>query len=185
MHRNLSNKNIDTAITEYEKSIENISGTIDGKSGINLFHSIKREKLNDGPYPDVTLFEAANRIMTDLVILHGIKWLLKESAFSFDSYIVEYGNEDNNAHDIFAEKNGCHLTGEAFNVAKSFFQGKKTSMLKKLRKPENKSTYKIILANSDAVNINYTPKIKDLKIGEHIVFVNIITGQGRILPKNV
>lgn len=180
MHRSLNIRNIDMAIIKYEKSIKNISGGIGDKTGIDLFHSIKREKLNDGPYPNVTLFEAANRIMTDLVILHGVNWLLKEHMFPFNSYTVEYGNEDNNAHDIIANKNGSKLTGEAFNVAKSFYQGKKTSMLRKLRKPENKATYKIILANSDAVNDNYEPK---LNTGEHIVFIDIISGKGKIWSK--
>ena len=32
--------------------------------------------------PDVALFEAANRIMTDLVILYGVRWLLKDTGCS-------------------------------------------------------------------------------------------------------
>lgn len=42
------------------------------------------------------------------------------------------------------------LVGEAFNVAPSFFQGKKRSALKKLREQRDKATYRIIMLNSDA-----------------------------------
>ena len=44
-------------------------------------------------------------------------------------------------------------------------------MLNKLRKPENKSTYKIILANSDAVDNEYSPNPKEDREGEYFVFI--------------
>ena len=68
--------------------------------------------------------------MTDLVILKGVKWLLDRYAFPFDEYVVEYGNEDSNDHDITAIKGSKKLFGEAFNVAPSFFQGKKLRCLR-------------------------------------------------------
>ena len=37
---------------------------------------LKREKIGRGPYPEVSIFETSNRIMTDLVILFGIKKIL-------------------------------------------------------------------------------------------------------------
>ena len=87
--------------------------------------SLKREKLDHGPYRDVTLFEAANRIMSDLVILKGIRWLLDEKVFPFDAYTVEFGNENRNGFDIRAEQGGKTLVGEAFNVAPSFYPVKR------------------------------------------------------------
>lgn len=109
--------------------------------------------------------------MTDLVILHGVKWLLKTHAFPFNVYVVEYGNEDRNDHDITAVNKGKKFTCEAFNVAPSFFQTKKSSMLKKLRKVENKSDYKVIMANADSVRDVYSPKVR---IGEYYIFVAIV-----------
>ena len=89
--------------------------------------------------------------MTDLVILKGMKWLLDFHSFPFEEYIVKYGNEDSNDHDINASNGGKLLVGEAFNVAPSFFQGKKNAMRKKLRSNKSGADYMIILANSDAV----------------------------------
>jgi hypothetical protein len=72
--------------------------------------------------------------LSDLVILYGVKWLLDNNTFPFESYTVEYGNENKNGFDICATGNGKTLIGEAFNVAQSFFQTKKSTMLKKLAK---------------------------------------------------
>ena len=63
----------------------------------------------------MTLFEAANRVMTDLVILHGVKSLLEYEIFPFHTYTVEFGNEDRNDFDLSASnKTGEKLIGEAF-----------------------------------------------------------------------
>ena len=132
MKRRLTVGNVGTALAEYSEEIASVGGKIQGKLGLKLLHEVKREPIGTGPYPDVTLFEAANRIMTDLVILNGVKWLLEKSGFPFSEYRVEYGNEDSSAHDLMAENEDERLVGEAFNVAPSFFHGKKTAMLKKL-----------------------------------------------------
>jgi hypothetical protein len=134
-----------------------------------------------GPYPHVTLFEAANRIMTDLVILKGVRWLLDKRSFPFDEYLVEYGNEDSNEHDITAVQSGKRLIGEAFNVAPSFFQGKKTAMLKKLRNAGESIDFKIIMVNADAVNEDYLPKVKDR---EYYLFVDVESYEARLLPNS-
>jgi len=176
MERILNKRNIDSVIRDYELSIADIElGS--NITGIKLFQHIKRNTVGFGPYPHVTLFEAANRIMTDLVILKGIKWLLNNSQFPFKEYRVEYGNENKNEHDIIAERTGKCLIGEAFNVAPSFFHGKKSTSLKKLRKSKVASDYTIIIANKDAVKDNYIPKpTKD----EYFLFMDIETGDGRL-----
>ena len=76
---------------EYEESIRDIGGSILALRGIELIRELKRGKTGIGPYGDVSLFESANRIMTDLVILHGVNWLLNESGLDFHEYRVEYG----------------------------------------------------------------------------------------------
>jgi hypothetical protein len=179
MERILNRQNIDSEIREYDQSIQDIGGTLSGLRGYSLFNCLKRTPVGSGPYSHVTMFEAANRIMTDLVILRGVKWLLDESAFPFDEYIVEYGNEDNNDHDITASKGDQHLSGEAFNVAPSFFQIKKSSMLRKLRGQENMPAFNIIVANSDAIEDNYSPRVRE---GEYYIFVDVETGNGNSIP---
>jgi hypothetical protein len=55
--------------------------------------------------PNVTVFDAASRIITDLVMLHGVRWLRQHRTFPFHTYTVEfdYGNEGD--HD---ESSGDH-----------------------------------------------------------------------------
>ncbi|WP_070988374.1 hypothetical protein [Halofilum ochraceum] len=179
MERSLNRNNVEAAISKYEASIEEIGETISDLRGVSLFQSLKRRPIGVGPYPHVTLFEAANRIMTDLVILKGVRFLLHSNALPFDEYIVEYGNEDANDHDISAEKSGQRLIAEAFNVAPSFFQGKKNAMRKKLRTSSVRADYMIILANSDAVPQDYAPKYL---AKEYFVFVDLESGKGTVMP---
>jgi len=115
--------------------------------------TMKRHPLQSGPYKDVSLFEASNRIFSDIVILFGINRLLTDPIINniklpFDEYDVVLGVEGGN--DIRARKEDRYLIGEAFNVAKSFFQTKKSRAIKELNKKE--SFYRLIVFNEDAVN---------------------------------
>jgi hypothetical protein len=160
LENTLSLNNIDSMIEKYKTSLNEMDSIISGNNIIDFFYKIKRDSINKGPYPDVTLFEAANRIMSDLVILFGIKKLLNEEykAINFAEYHVEYGNSHDSPHDIIAENNDLKLIGEAFNVAPSFFQGKKSMSLAKLRKAKKENTIIVLLYNADAVNKEYRPE---------------------------
>jgi hypothetical protein len=83
---------------------------------------LKRDnKKQIGPYINLSLFEALNRVASDLVIMHGLKGLIEQVPEHKDAKMTIYfGNEDS-AHGDF-EIGGKH--GEAFNVAPSFFDGK-------------------------------------------------------------
>ncbi|MFC1971740.1 hypothetical protein ACFLV0_07480 [Chloroflexota bacterium] len=147
--------NIQEEIDRYTRSIKNIGTSIEGMEGLDLLKALKRNKINTGLYKNcVSLFEAANRIMADMVILYGVEWLLKTKTFPFDAYTVELGNEGGaNSFDIKASGNGKSLVGEAFNVVDSLFPGKKSSMLGKLRK-QKCANYRIIMVNDDAVKMD-------------------------------
>ena len=177
----LTKENIQKILEDYAAKVEEIGHSVQGQKGHALLASIKRDKVNVGPYPHVTLFEAANRIMTDLVILHGVKWLLENEIFPFDTYTVEYGNENKNDFDLCASNDAeKHLIGEAFNVAQSFFQGKKSAMLKKLRKEDGVADYKIVMFNHDAISPSYSPQIEE---GFYYVIVNVSESSARVLFK--
>ncbi len=179
LERTISIANSDQQIAKYLISVEEIGNPVSNSKGCRLLQALKREIVKAGPYPNVTLFEAANRIVSDLVILYGVKWLLDKNIFPFTSYTVEYGNEDANGFDIRATSNGKKLIGEAFNVAPSFFQSKKTAVLKKLRKPGLGVDYKIVMFNHDAVEGGYKPKPRD---GEYFVIVQVDTGDSYMVP---
>jgi len=176
---NLTKANVGEQIEQYTRCIEEIGNPVADKSGVRLLWSIKRDRVNLGPYPDVSLFEAANRIMTDSVIFYGVRWLLVEEVFPFETYRVEFGNEDESRFDICAEQDGKSLVGEAFNVAPSFFQGKKTQMLKKLREQGANADFKIIMVNHDAASDTYKPKPKP---SEYFVFVQTGSSTATIVP---
>jgi hypothetical protein len=151
-HRNriLTLETLPAIERERVSELDEIGRSIEGKRGIELLTSLKREKLDHGPYRDVTLFEAANRIMSDLVILKGIRWLLDDKVFPFDAYTVEFGNENRNGFDIRAEQGGKTLVGEAFNVAPSFYPVKRRHAAGKLEKHGGNADWRIILVNKDA-----------------------------------
>jgi hypothetical protein len=178
----ISLENSERLIQKYLASIEAIGTSILGLKGIPLIAELKRGKAGVGPYPKVSVFEAANRIMTDLVILYGVRWLLEKHRFPFESYLVEYGHENNNDFDIEATGNGKKLIGEAFNVAPSFFQGKKASMLSKLSvDPADgiAADFKLVMFNHDAVA---TGSRSAPPSGVQFVMVNIGTGECVVRP---
>jgi hypothetical protein len=153
--RLLNATNIGAITVDFHRDLSVIGRSIVGLTGLPLLIAVKRNCLGHGPYPKVTLFEAANRIMSDLVILHGVAGLLENKTFPFTEYKVEFGNEDRNGFDIRASSDAGTLVGEAFNVAPSFFQGKKRTALKKLRDFAAGETYRLIMFNEDAPPKNY------------------------------
>lgn len=179
--RDFNTSNIDSFLQTYEESFAKIGSGIQGLSGRELFIALKRKHLNEGPYPGVTLFEAANRIMSDLVILHGVRSLLTTRRFPFDEYRVELGHENNNAFDIMANNGTEELVGEAFNVSGKFFASKKNSSLKKIREKSVSPDFKIIMFNQEAVSNTYTPKLRE---NEFFVLVDTDRSASRIVTNN-
>jgi hypothetical protein len=117
--------------------------------------------------------------MSDLVILYGIEYLLRSKHFPFTEYKVEFGNENRNDFDIEALSSNESLVGEAFNVAPSFFQGKKSHALKKLKKPIE-TKYRILMFNSDAVDNCYQPRHNDDRL--YFVIVDIFSKEVFVTP---
>ena len=61
----LNNLNIDKVIKDYKSLLNQIPLLLKSDNTLEFLKKIKRDKVNYGPYPNVTLFESANRIMTD------------------------------------------------------------------------------------------------------------------------
>jgi hypothetical protein len=106
--RTLDASNIDQAISDYEEELSKAPAALQAENALELMTSLKREQLEAGLYPGLTLFEAANRIMTDLTILFGVRKLLSNEVdgISFPSFTVELGNENSQDYDITAEHDG-------------------------------------------------------------------------------
>lgn len=177
--RNLTHANIDGLLEVYTAKAEAVGDSIAGLKGVALLNSLKRGSIGVGPYPKVALFEAANRIMTDLVILYGVKWLLRNTGLPFLLYTVELGHENHGQHDIVAEADGKVLVAEAFNVAQSFFPIKRASAIRKLRSSAARSDYRVIVCNHDCVAPTYAPRPR---VGECFLFVDIGSGCANVVP---
>lgn len=177
----ITSQNIDEMLATYVDSAETLGSSISGLTGMKLLEALKRDAVGQGPYPKVSLFEAANRIMTDLVILIGVRHLLRARVFPFASYSVEFGHGNKQEHDLVANAGSLHLIGEAFNVSPSFFPTKKHSVLKKLRHSSIEATTSVIMCNHDAVRDTYAPQ---LRVHECLILVDVGLGTARAVPNN-
>lgn len=117
---------------------------------IPLFLELKRKKVSAGPYPDVSIFELANRVMSDLVVLFAARHLLCERVLvkRVERLDVVLGT----AHglDVSGEfEDGGRLVGECFNVSQSFLPAKLAKARRDLRRQP--CITKVIAFNHDAV----------------------------------
>ena len=93
----------------------------------------KREKLNFGPYENLSFFEMSNRIYSDLVLLEAAKILFEKH----DVKSVQLKMSNHSGNDLTViDKDNNEIVGEAFNTACSYFQVKMRSELQKFK--ENK-----------------------------------------------
>ena len=102
-------------------------------SSIEMIKYFKRKEKNSlvkiGPYVGISVFEAANRIASDLVIINGILQLITDEKEPCNSDIIlRLGNKHvkNKGDFTINEKEG-----EAFNVAASFYKIKYRNTTKK------------------------------------------------------
>lgn len=150
----LDSKNIDREISHYLEAVNQIELPTPQEDILAFIASLKRGPLGSGPYPEVSLFEASNRIMSDLIVLFGVRQLVTQGAVGhirlpFREYEVRLSVEAGS--DLEAVAEGQRLIGEAFNVAPSLFQQKKRSVQKKLLQSVNRADYWLIIFNVDAV----------------------------------
>ncbi len=122
-------------------------------------HFLKRNaEPQIGKYENITVFEAANRIASDLVLLTGLQVLVKETGAT--EFRILFGNH-HVAHqgDFSLKINGEIFEGEAFSTAPSFFNQKLSSTRSKWKPKdtdkadvlEAKSRFRYILFNSDTL----------------------------------
>jgi hypothetical protein len=148
----LTSANIDPAIERYTSSLACFSARANALSGLALLGTLQREPVRVGPYPSLALLEAANRILSDLVILHGVRWLLAHSCFPFESYTVELGGERAGRFDVVASNAaGSRLIGEAAAACPASFRMRKRRLLKKLWRRAAQAEFRILLVNYDAI----------------------------------
>lgn len=163
--RVLTSANIRGTIKKYTTDLSHLSlGSTGRLRGRELLLALKRKEVGRQPYPGVSWFEAANRVMSDLVLLYGVRWLLNHrGVFPFDSYEVQFGNEQRLPFDIRAGSEGARLAGEAFNASDSFFPLKMRATLEKLlRLP--RTSYKVVMFNAEMKGKCRSEHVKDVTL---------------------
>lgn len=133
----LSRANIRQVLHDYLSLLNQLPPFEPSGSVIASLHALKRDPVGGGPYPRVSFFEAANRALSDITILLGVRQLLLDPVVGsvelpFQAYSAALGVID--GFDLTAGAGACRLVAEAFNLAPSYFQTKKARMLSKLRR---------------------------------------------------
>jgi hypothetical protein len=169
----ISRKEAPRIIDHYLAQLGNLPLKIEGHSAYALLLRLKREPIGGGPYPKVSPFETANRVLSDLIILFGVKLLLSgisvaDMSFPFNSYSVALGTQSGT--DVLADEGDNHLLGEAFNVAPTFYQTKRAQAVKRLRRLSDAATHRVVLFNEDAVS---TPSNYPFVTDEGIAFIPV------------
>jgi hypothetical protein len=131
---------------------------------IDMIFYLKRKNQKNvntiGPYKNITVFEAANRIASDLVIIYGlIQMIENEKALRNCEVSLKLGTKHVEGEGDFLI-NGKH--GEAFNVANSYYPTKLAKTISNWDKKPGKLHY--ILVNGDVVLPSDIERLKRKKI---------------------
>ncbi len=126
---------------------------------IDMIHYLKRKDENKplkiGPYENITPFEAANRIASDLVIIKGLLQLIDMEKILLNAkFTMRLGTKhENQKGDFSVITSKGSFEGEAFNVAPSFYKDKLNQTLSKWRKikKEHNIHLKYMLVNNESV----------------------------------
>lgn len=130
-----------------------------------MINYLKRKDINNpqkiGPYQNITIFEAANRIASDLVIINGIIQLVdKHPELIMARFTLRLGIlHEKGKGDFTIHLDDQDFEGEAFNVAPSFLKVKLRNTISKWDKGENLGQLKHILVNDEAFEFD-EPKDK-------------------------
>jgi hypothetical protein len=153
------------ALNEYKYAITNADSIYD------LIENIKRIPSKIGPYQNISVFEALNRIGSDLVLLSGASALFsnKLEGIKPEKIHLKMGTTHGFDFEVFLNDNKI-IYGEAFNAAASFCKPKMRQAIHKLidQNPDTNATEAIVFVNKDVEDI--IKKYENKKEMEHPEF---------------
>jgi hypothetical protein len=161
MAMTLTSTNIVSNVQQYIADVDRTTiPSLPTTDPIAFFGALKRTALANGIYQGKSIFEVANRTLSDLIVLGLAERLLSSSHTGYPAPATKVrvllGTKDD-GNDVEATfPDGTLLHGECFNVAPSFFQTKLNKTRKKLR--EARGAIKVIAFNDDAVPSSWAPK---------------------------
>jgi hypothetical protein len=75
----LNKRNINEFINKYLKSVNSMKPSETQYDVLRYLCSLKKDKVKFGLYKNVSIFEASNRIFSDMIMLLGVRMLLDNS----------------------------------------------------------------------------------------------------------
>lgn len=145
---------LEALIEAYKQSLIDYPITqLTANDSFEFIHQVKRVKWQIGPYKNLTVFEIANRIYSDLVVLEGAQKVFENpKAFQLEDVLdINLLLSNISGYDLTIRTSAGKVHGEAFNVAPSFFKGKIRTCIKKLEK-DDEVNRALLFFNSDAIS---------------------------------
>jgi len=136
-------------LTENKYAIKNADTIYD------LIDNIKRTPEKVGPYKDISVFEALNRIGSDLVLLSGATLLFNGEIKGIVPKNIHLKMGTTHGFDFeVILKDDKKILGEAFNAAESFCKFKMRQAIHKLidKNPDVNSKEGIVFINAEVKN---------------------------------
>ena len=135
------------------------------KNIYELIQEIKRAPKEIGPYVKISVFEALNRIGSDLVLLSGSEQLFERKVQGIIPRTIHLKMGNTRGFDFEVTlQDGTVIYGEAFNAAESFCKEKMRQAIEKvIKKNEDPRARKaIIMVNDDVREIieDYNNKLE-------------------------
>lgn len=138
------------ALRENQFSIQKSSDIYD------LIRKIKRSPERIGPYQNISVFEALNRIGSDLILLSGAEKLFNGDEPKINPKTIELRMGNTHGFDFVVNlgKNK-EIYGEAFNAATSFCKQKMRQAIHKLidKNPDKRAKAGIVFINEEVREI--------------------------------
>lgn len=176
--KNLDHQELLAVIAKYKQSLKDFPPpTLDSKGTYSLIASLKRSPHRFGPYKGLTLFEIANRLFSDLVLMEGAKHIFEKPSLVTQHDILSMKLNPSNISgydlEIYTEEETIY--GEAYNTAPSFFKIKTASTLRKLNHEKHSQVKKaVLLFNEDALDENGNRQYIENKKNNQDILINYI-----------
>ena len=121
----------------YTEIIDEINFELEGKNSIEKLISLKRNAINKGPYPNVSLYENSNKILTDLLTLDIVSCLIEKNEYKEIKFNL--GNSNKYPFDLITyDTNKNKEFYEISYTTKKGLSSKKNSIFKKMEKYNKK-----------------------------------------------
>jgi hypothetical protein len=142
--------------TEYLTLINQNQYSVKATNNIHdMIRNVKRSPENIGPYKNISVFEALNRIGSDLVLLDGAERLFNGEIDSIKPKSIQLNMGNKHGFDFTVTLfNGIEIYGEAFNAAESFCKDKCRQAIDKLANEQLDEWHKTLQSKAGILFIN-------------------------------